>query len=433
MVLGKVIILLFYFCLFNFVIYRFPIFQLNRFKPWISIALFNLKFLTGIFIWLIYTFYYTDVQNNDIHKFYNDALILRQSASEDPGAFAKLMIGREDETTSKFTAQMKNWERNFDEAPVNENKTIIRLNALLLFLSFKTYFVHILFMCFFSLFGWVLLTNAVFDFVNTKAVLLALPVLLLPSVLFWTSGIMKEPLLVLGLGIFVYGMLRLRGWKSCGWMIAGGLLILSAKFYVLICLLPAAVSFLIYRQANGLVPLAIKYAIVCGVFLLIVFNIQHVAPGIHPSQMLVNKQRNSIQEALYFNAGSRIEIPAIAANATSILKNIPQAIWNCLMRPYPWEGKNMMMLASAIENIFILFLLLACLWLTNWSDIRHLHLLFFLLAFSLSYFAVIGICTPVLGNLVRYKAPLLPVFLFTFGLNLRWRKEFPALEFLFRK
>ncbi len=433
MVISKVFILLFYFLLFNFLIYRFPVFQLSRFKSWVSIALFNLKFLTGIFIWLTYTFYYKDVQNNDIHKFYNDALILHQSASEDFSAFTKLMTGQQDETTVKFTSEMKNWERNFDEAPVNENKTIIRLNALLLFLSCKTYFVHILFMCFFSLFGWVLVTNAIFEFANSKAVLLSIPVMLLPSVLFWTSGIMKEPLLVLALGIFATGMFRYSGWKSFSIMIAGGILILSVKFYVLICLLPAAFSFLIFKNSKGVIPLVLKYGIINGLFLLIAFNIQHFAPSINPSQMLVNKQTNSIKEALYFNAGSRIEIPVISANASSIIKNAPQAIWNSLMRPYLWEGKNILMLAGAIENIFILVLLFVCLYLTAWTNLQHLNVVFFLLTFSLSYFAIIGLCTPVLGNLVRYKAPLLPFFLFAYGLNLKWRKSLPSVEFLFRK
>ena len=203
-----ILLTLFYLLLFNYVIYRFGIFRIRPFKGFVTNILFNLKFITGMFIWAVYTFYYQDLPNNDVHKFYTDAEVLYQSASESPHAFLSLMTGKSsDRNTISITSKMKNWERNFDEAPFNENRTIIRLNALVMFFSFRTYFIHILFMCLISLTGWVLLLNAVFRFAKVQQVILALLTMLLPSVLFWTSGVMKEPLLVLGLGLFMSGLL----------------------------------------------------------------------------------------------------------------------------------------------------------------------------------------------------------------------------------
>ena len=203
--IQEILLTLFYLFFFNFLIYRFKKFQFRNYKPIVTHLLFNLKFIVGIFIWFIYTFYYKDVQNNDVHKFYNDALILNTVAQENPKALSELMI-KDNGSLNEYTSPMKNWDRNFDEAPFNENRTIIRLNTLLMFVSFKTYFVHTLFFCFISLLGWILLTNSIFSFVDTKNSILALPVLFLPSVLFWTSGVMKEPLLVLGLGLLFYGI-----------------------------------------------------------------------------------------------------------------------------------------------------------------------------------------------------------------------------------
>ena len=431
----QVVLTVFYFLLFNFLIYRFKQLQLKNFKPFVTSLLFNLKFITGILIWVIYTFYYKDVQNNDVHKFYNDALILRNAVTENPAAFTQLITGLNTGSyTDAYTSQMKNWARNFDEAPFNEKRTIIKLNALIMFVSFKTYFVHILFMCFFSLIGWVLLTNAILAFTDLQASLLVLPILLLPSVLFWTSGVMKEPLLVLGLGLVLHGLLvsGLKVVERFITIVIGVIIILMTKFFVIACLLPALISFYIFKNKQTFSFIIVKYLVVNFILLLVAFNIHYVIPKINLQQMLVNKQSHSVKEAAYFNAGSRIDIPPIDGNTLSILKVAPVGIWNTITRPYLWEGKNMMMLASAVENIFTVLFIILCLSLTNFKSIKNLNLVLFLLTFSISYYALIGICTPVLGNLVRYKAPLLPIFLFAFILNVQVTNPSKKSLLLFR-
>lgn len=414
MPITAIALTIFYLALLNFFVHSFRWLQLSHFKPWVSLALFNAKFLAGILLWAVYTFYYTDTANSDIHKFYNDALILRNVADENVAAFTKLMLGREDSTTATYTAAMKNWERNFDEAPINENRTIIRLNAVLMFLSFRTYFVHILFMCFISFVGWVLLFNGVFSNLQNKAnALLALPALFLPSVLFWTSGVMKEPVLILGLGIFVYGLVSFPAIRAVVLVALGSILILASKFYVLACAAPAALAFVLskyFKSKGGIVNV---YAVVFLLLGITAFNIQHVMPDINPSRMLINKQQHSIKEAEYFNAGSRIALPRLTEEPGGIITKTTDGIWNCLSRPYLWESKNAMMLLSALEAVLIWAILLLSLWLGNPKQGGYqVNLILFLLAFSVSYFALIGISTPVLGNLVRYKAPLLPLFVF---------------------
>ncbi len=432
----EILLTLFYLFFFNFLIYRFTRFQFRNFKPVITHIIFNLKFLVGILIWCIYTFYYKGVQNNDVHKFYTDALVLRNVANENPQAFITLLY-KNDAALSEYTAPMKNWVRNFDEAPFNENQTIIRLNAVLMFVSLKTYFVHILFFCFLSLIGWLLLTNSILSFTDEKNSILALPVLLLPSVLFWTSGVMKEPLLVLGLGLLISGILdfgfRNTDLKTGVKILIGFLVILLTKFFVLACLLPAVVAFLLFPKNENPVFVWSKYLVVTVVMLLVAFNIHSLVPRINLLQMLVNKQTNSIKEAEYFKAGSRIEIPALKNNVVSILKTAVLGIWNTLFRPYVWETKNVMMLMSAAENIIVLTFLIGFISASNWSDPKNINLFLLLTTFSLSYFALVGMCTPVLGNLVRYRTPLLPIFLFAFIIKVSPKAVADSLSFVLRK
>ena len=418
--IKEILLTLFYFILFNFLIARYRQLQFKNFKPFVTQVLFNLKFITGIFIWFVYTFYYKDIQNNDVHKFYTDALVLRNVASDSPKDFLRIMVGgisSKNASLDKYYDQMKNWKRNFDEAPFNENQTIIKLNALLMFVSLRTYFVHILFMCFISLLGWTLLTNATLKFASPDNAVLAIPVMLLPSVLFWTSGVIKEPLLVLGLGVFVNGLLAFgqgNYLKAITIMFLGAFIIVLIKFFVLACLIPALIAFFIMRQNQQTTTILLKYGVVNVMLLVLAFNMHLIIPRIDLQEMLVNKQEHSVKEAAYYKAGSRIEIPALTNEPLSILKTAPVGIWNTLARPYVWEGKNVMMLASAAENVLIIIFIGLCLILSDFKNFKQLNLFLFLLNFSLAYFALIGICTPVLGNLVRYKAPLLPLFLFAF-------------------
>ncbi len=422
-----ILLTLFDLVLFNFLIVRFGRLQFRNFKPFVTTVLFNLKFLTGIFIWVIYTFYYKDVQNNDVHKFYSDAVVLRNVASESPKDFIQIIagVGGKDSRFDKYYSEMKNWKRNFDEAPFNENQTIIKLNALLMFVSLRVYFVHILFMCFLSLIGWVLLTNAIMKFAVPVSTVFVLPVLLLPSVLFWTSGVMKEPVLVLGLGVFIAGLLNLgtrnsrQNMKALSMLATGAFIIILIKFFVLVCLAPAVIAFLILRHNKNAFGIILKYVLVNMLLLVAAFNIHLFIPRMDLQQMLVNKQMHSVKEANYFKAGSRIEIPALDNSAASIVETAPVGIWNTITRPYIWEGKNIMIMASAAENLLIGLFIIACIAFSDFKNLRQWNLFLFLLNFALAYFALIGICTPVLGNLVRYRAPILPVFLFAFILILK--------------
>jgi len=231
--------------------------------------------------------------------------------------------------------------------------------------------------------------------------------------------------LVLGLGVFIYGPLyfengnRQKNFRAIALMIAGAFIIVLIKFFVLACLIPAVTAYLLFRKNQNATTVILKYVVVNAFLLTCAFNVNRIMPKIDLQQMLVNKQTHSVKEASYFNAGSRIEIPPLDNSAASILKTAPVGIRNTIMRPYLWEGKTIMMLASAAENVLIILFVLICLRLSDFKNFKQLNLLFFLLNFSLAYFALIGICTPVLGNLVRYRAPLLPTLLFAFILLIK--------------
>jgi hypothetical protein len=70
------------------------------------------------------------------------------------------------------------------------------------------------------------------------------------------------------------------------------------------------------------------------------------------------------------------------------------------------------MLHSAVENAAILLLLICSILYRDKKMIYDYNLLLFMCLSVVLYFSIIGIMTPVLGNLVRYKVVLMPLLLF---------------------
>jgi hypothetical protein len=115
--------------------------------------------------------------------------------------------------------------------------------------------------------------------------------------------------------------------------------------------------------------------------------------------------------AAEYGARSVIHIPETQPNAFSLFIHSPAAFATTLFRPFLTDIKgNPLILISALENIFILVLLTGSLFRLQ-KPVTDRFILFCI--FYLSFlFILIGLITPVLGALVRYRVPGLPVLMF---------------------
>ena len=395
--------------------YRLRFFYLDELPRWAAPALFAVKLFFGFALWAVYTFYYTDRSTSDIYKFYDDAHYVHLAYSENKSAFAGLMCGSEDTSLETYTGQMKNWERNFNKAvPFNENRFMIRLNALMMFVSGENIHVHTIFFCFLSFIGCILLLKLFQHFAEAGKKKWVILTILFPSFLFWTSGGLKESLIILGIGLFLYGFLlrRERGFAAVLIFLSGIAILLLTKYFLLICMLPALAAYYIFINRTTPREVILKYA---GVIVLTMILLQCIAPidkRTNFARIISKKQKYAIAEAKYMKAGSYSEVPVVDSTMVSVVVNLPVGLWNSMMKPYIWQNRNPMMILSAAENIAILvFLILAIIYRDRKKTYDYNVLLFLCLSVGL-YFSVIGIMTPVLGNLVRYKVVMMPLLVF---------------------
>ena len=111
------------------------------------------------------------------------------------------------------------------------------------------------------------------------------------------------------------------------------------------------------------------------------------------------------------DAGSTISIPDLEPNIGSFIINLPHAVFNSFMRPHIGEVTFGLSMFAAIENLlFLLFIVFVIIFYRKPSP--PLKTMFWAnITFVLFLFTLVGLTTPNLGALVRYKMPALP-FLF---------------------
>ena len=116
-------------------------------------AIFILKIITGVALYLIYTYYYTDRRSADIFKYFDDGKIIFNTLFVNPIHYLQIICGID--TDAEYLKQYLNktdfWYKPRDTQVYNDNRTIIRFNAIAMLISFGYYSVHSVFMNFVSI------------------------------------------------------------------------------------------------------------------------------------------------------------------------------------------------------------------------------------------------------------------------------------------
>lgn len=430
-----------YSILFVFLISKWSAFQVNGIPRHYILIVFALKLGFGILLGWIYTDHYTNRKTGDTFRFFDDAKIIYNSGDEGLDVYLKLLTGigmEEDERAMKYYYEMTHMERSFSEAFYNDNQTIIRANALIMPLSRGYYLVHVAFWCFASMIGLTAILKILTRYFPGKKIAMFFSVYLLPTVLFWGSGVLKEPILILGLGLFFRGLMRFSYGefkpKNAFSFIWGILLLILAKGYVLFALLPASSGLLLARifgRQNFWAMFAIPHI---ALILLVLFG-SYLSPKFDFATRMNLKQTAFYNVASESAAGSLINLPKIEGSV-DLITNSPHALHVTYLRPWIWEWTSYLYIPAALEN-FLLFIAISVM---LWNFKRPYGLNIPIIAFSLSAVLTLGIVigevVPVLGAVVRYKMPaLIFMFVLIFGLtdHIRLQKRIPIIQKILKK
>ncbi len=477
-----ILLAILYTAFFIFLIRKLSFFRVNGMPPNSMVFVFLLKILAGTALWFVYSRLYTDRSTADIFKYFDDGKAIYKLLFEDPSAYFKIILGIPDPDLDRYLDHTtRHWNMSYVQGLYNETRTIIRFNALLDIFSFGNYHVHTVFICFLSLAGLNGIYRSFLPFLQEVKRILFACVFLLPSVLFWGSGVLKEGLILFSMGLLVYQFFQFikEGItiKRTVLLLVFSFLLALSKLYMLFILIPAFAAHVWIVKTNFKMPLLKYTSVFAGLFLIVL-----LVPKFNLPFKLMDKQRQSIYMAsggaflgdlnnkfiyirpevkdrvirskerpdygkivhgvpyvswyfddytdstyvpastdtatylIYYDlerAGSMIDIPLVYPSYPSLLRNSPVALLNSAFRPHLLEAKNPLMILSAIESICIMAFLIVCLLFFS-KKFSQNHLVYFCLTVTALLFILIGLTTPVLGSIVRYKVPVLPFFLIAF-------------------
>ncbi len=410
----EIIVVLFYFLISIFLLKKWSFFKNSGISFQTLSLLFSLKFIIGISLFYVYTYYYTERKTADIFKYFDDARYLYEHVYKiAPIRFWKIIFGFQNKSTEihQYLIETHYWFKPHATNVFNDNRTVIRFNAVIYLFSFGFYHVHTLVLSMLSFIGLTCIYRSFLREFESKRKELIVACFLIPSVLFWGSGILKESILLFGIGVLFYSFTKILYIKknTIYFIIAFlslGLLAIT-KTYVLIVIVPSMIAWIIIQKFN-IKKIGRTFFYINIGLIICAFNLKYVHPSLDVRGNLKYKQRDFINVARDTKAGSTISLGKLDDSAYSYIKNIPNSLINGLFRPTIFEAKNLFSFSSAVENLFIIILLILLLIFFKKPIESQLPYIYFSIYFSILLSILIGLTVPVLGAVVRYKVPFIP-------------------------
>jgi len=415
---------------FCFMICKLKVFRrLGLSSKWLML-LFVTKIIAAYSLVGVYQVAYGDKRNSDVFKYYYGGLALYSAMEDNPADYFKMVSGicADEPQLEYYYDKADHWYKAWNYGLLNDNRTVIRYNALLDLFTQGNIWLNLIISAFVAFCGSYFLALAMLAFSGGRRWAAVVAAFLVPSVLFWSSGMMKECLVMFSVGLLMFSWTAL--WRKFGVIkllvaLCSAWLLFLAKFYVLLAMLPGLVLFALPEKI-GAKKLLISSAVVFAVVITMFFFSGNIF-GYDLVDTIVKKQHDFINmvnfEADY--SGSNIDIKELEPTFASFASALVPAYINTLFRPFVTEANSFIKMVCCAENIvFLLFFVYMCVRFKPIDD-KQFRFVLFTLCFMLILYALIGMTTPNIGALVRYKIPVMPFLLCSMFMctNFEWLKK----------
>lgn len=456
--------------------------SVSELHPWT----FPLAFALKVGMALCFLFVYTQVLGHgtlseDAGVFMRESQMLNHVFWESPLTYFKFLtgVGETQPLIEAYLPETTHWDVGA-QSLINDNKNILRAHSLIHFISFNSEIVHALVCCFVGLMGIKQLYITVKPMVSVRKEVVFWVLLLLPSVFFWSSSILKEPFMLLGLGLFLRGVFHDESQKKkILFGVIGGLLLLGFKPYVMFMLMPM----LTFLATTKLLP---KFKIIGGILILGILTallfasfpkprekaiqtisrkqfdfVQVGRGGLHvyadsvfyyfrtdqiaslnrdhdtvwlkhdldaqilklgqisdPVPIRLKKANNERWIKYFENTQSDGFIPVTPINNSygQLIRNIPEALYHALFRPIPGDPGGALNWVAFIETVLLFSALFWTITQRKKLSEQERIRIAGLIIFAFLLSLIIGWTTPVLGAIARYRIPVYIAILIITGI-----------------
>ncbi len=364
----------------------------------------SVKLTSGVLLGVVYFYYYG---SGDTLVYDEVASYLAQTGSR---TFQDLIsvIGKIDETTLEAFPILREPRSAF----------FIKIISVFYIVTSGSYWLTSLYFSLFSFIGSWFLADKIIRFDPAAKIPATVSFLYFPSFVFWSSGILKEPiawgcLSVIVVFFIVYLQTRKLNFKQSLLGIILLYVLWSIKYHyaavLALCFFPVLLhkAILPYTKKTG----NFYYYILGLSIMLIVLMLSH--PNFQPGRIMIVIQENHELIKQISGPGKSIQFIEMNNPYLKFLANLPVSLFGGLFMPLPWQGVNVLILGTGILNFILLLLFIGKLSTLSLKEISQIPPWKLSMAFYIIILAILmAYTTPNFGTLERYKTGYIGFFIF---------------------
>lgn len=301
-----------------------------------------------------------------------------------------------------------------------------RICAVVAFFTFNRFLLISFVFTNFGYYGFVLIYTTLKKFIKGYNKELATACLFIPSCIFWSSALAKEPVCIISLGVIFSYAIKLFFERKIRLVtilkfVFFSYILLVVKNYIFFAFVFAFAMWVLYNRSKWL----LAKSMLLRMYFLMLFLITTIGIGYFFWNPIIKFMVGYIGEIVSMNIGAYKSMASVKEGGGSFIqvKNIDftsfgeiakftaQSLVTVFLRPFPWEINNVLMIFTVLENLFFIFLL-AKVFIKTRLFTKQLFInknyQVFAILFTLTMGFIIGISTFNFGSMVRYKMPFLP-------------------------
>lgn len=393
-----------YVILFAYAITRHSFFTKSGITTKYLLLGYGIKLFGGFAYGYIYSHWYS---GGDTWEYFDCSKLMYDAFYVNPRYYFQLVFGSCNYTPTdaeflKIITPIAHWsdERTY---------FILRINAILQWFSFGNYYVHTVFWVFFSMLGTVAFYRTLKVYFPNYTIFMYVLLFLQPSIFFWASGVHKDGLTLMALGLYVFACQKIL-FDYEKWQFYGVIILCLGMFYyfrphLVLLLLPATIAWFLSEWYKWQAKYTFVATYLVSALLLVLLS--YLSMDLNVFRKLMQIQYVFI---LYLHGEGDISIPFLQPTWQSALVNVPMALYNTLITPFS-NGiyRSVQHQLATTESLVLLLLIL---WATISYYLRPIKLVafwYFCMALSITFLLLIGLTTDNIGAIVRYRTIILPL------------------------
>jgi hypothetical protein len=377
-----------------------------------------IKILAGLFFAGVYLLYY---KGGDTVYYFTGSQSIAGMLNKNLLVFFKLLFGNHSLEVYSMFDRTTGWPPYFHDTNAF---AVSRFNVPFYILGFGSYLGNTIVMNFILFFGiWRFYKMLVELFPENKK-WLAYAVFYVPSVVFWSSGILKDGWTLTAIlfsltNFYNIFIVKRNILSNILWLLFWSYISFSIRPYMFYATIASGLIWIGFNAVKTIESSFLRTIAMPFILLLlwasgsiIIVKTGSVAGSRYSSIDAMLETAYIIQDDLKkdYYGGNSFDIGSFEPTIPGILSKMPAAVTAGLFRPFIWEGNGILMLLSGIESLIFMIIITYILYKVKIIGIipqlfkNSFILAIFVLAFTFAF--SVGLTTANFGALVRYAIPV---------------------------